>query len=123
MRAAFYGVDVVHVGVDVLRVVGVVHHCHFNGHSLLLCLQVYHVVEKVGAVAVNVAHKLLQSVLGMEHLLACLSLLVGAHVGECYGYSGIEVCQLTHTLRNDVVFVCRGGEHCRVWPELLSRTA
>ena len=80
MCTAFYGVDVVDVRVDVLRVVGVVHYGNLYREALLLCLEVDNVVEEVGAVTVDVAHKLLQSVLGMEHLLACLAFLVGTKV-------------------------------------------
>ena len=47
MGAAFYGVDVVHIGVNVLRVVGVVHHGHFNRNALLFCFQVDYIVEEV----------------------------------------------------------------------------
>ena len=80
MCAALYGVDVVYVRVDVLRVVGVVHHSHFDRYALLLGLQVDDVVEEMSAVAVDVAHELLESVLSVEHFLACLALFVRAHI-------------------------------------------
>ena len=122
MGAAFYGVDVVDVRVYVLVVVGVVHHGHLDGYALLLGLEVNHVVEEVGAVPVDVPHKLLQPVLGVEDLLPCLAFLVGAQVGQGDGYAGVEVCQLAHALGNDVVFEFGGGgEDGRVGPELLAR--
>jgi hypothetical protein len=70
---ALDGVDIVDVRVEVLRVVGVVHDGHLDGHALLLGLQIDDIVEEVLTVTVDVAHELLQSVLGMEHFLACLA--------------------------------------------------
>ena len=120
---ALYGVDVVYVRVDVLRVVGVVHHCHFDRYALLLCLQIDYVVEEVCAVAVYVAHELLKSVLSVEHLFACLALFVGAHVAQSDADAGIEERKLAHTACYDVPLVVGCGEHCRVGPELLACTA
>ena len=122
MRTAFDGVDVVNVGVNVLRVVGVVHHCHFDGHALLLGLQVDDVVEQVGAVAIDVANELLEAFLGVENFFLQLALFVGTHVAQRDGDAGVQVGQLAHTLGNDVVFVLRGGEDAAVRPELLART-
>ena len=123
MCSAFDGVDIVDVGVDVFRIVGVIHYCHLDGHSLLFCLQIDDIVEEVRTVTVNIAHELFQSVLGMEHFLPGLSLFVRAHVGERDSDAGIEVRQLTHTLCDDVVFVNCRGEYRRVWPELLSSSS
>ena len=44
---ALYGVDVVDVGMYVLRVGGVVHDGYLNGHTLLLGVEVDDVVEEV----------------------------------------------------------------------------
>ena len=123
MGAALDGVDVVHVGVDVLRVVGVVHHGHLDGNALLLGLQVDDIVEEVGAVTVHVAHELLQALLGVEHFrLAQVALLVGTQVGQRDGDAGVQVGQLAHALGNDVVLISGGGEDGAVGPELLART-
>ena len=107
---------------DILAVVGVVHHSHLDGNTLLFGFQINDIVEKVCAVAIHIAHKLLQSVLGVEHLLLGLAFLVGAHVGQGDGDAGIQVSQFPHALGDDVIFVCRGGEYSRVGPELLART-
>ena len=120
---ALDGVDVVDVRVDVLRVVGVVHHCHLDRYALLLGLQIDDVVEEVGAVTVDVANEFLESVLGVEHFLACLALFVGAHVAQRNLDAGIEECELTHAACYDVPLVVGGGEHCWVGPELLACTA
>ncbi len=121
VRTALDGVDVVHIGVDVLRVVGVVHHGHLDGHALLLGLQVDDVIEEVCAVAVDVAHEFLQSLLGVEHLrLAHVALFVGPFVGQGDGDAGVQVCQLAHALGYGVVFKFRRGEDGGVGPELLA---
>ena len=121
MCAAFDGVDVVYVRVDVLRVVGVVHHGDLDGDALLLSLQVDDVVEEVRTVAVHVAHELFQSVLGVEHFrLAQVAFLVGTQVGERDGDSGVQIGQFTHSLGDDVVFVFCSGEDGWVGPELLA---
>ena len=116
------GVDIVHVGVDVLRVVGVVHDSHLDGYALLLGLQVDDIVDEMRAVTVDVAHELLQAVLGMEGLLTCVALFVLAKVDEVDGDAGIQVSQLTHTTCDDVPLVGGGGEDGGVWPELLARS-
>ena len=59
MGTAFYGVDVVYVRVDVLRIVGVIHYCHLDRYALLLGLEVDYVVEEVRTVAVYVPYELL----------------------------------------------------------------
>ena len=97
VRATLYGIDVVDIGVQVFRVIGIVHYRNLDRHVLLFSLEIYHVVEQVLAVTVDVSHKLLESVLGMEHLLACLaSLGVGAEVGERYLDARVQVGELTH---------------------------
>ena len=108
---------------DVLRVVVVIHDSHFDGYALLLCLEIDDVVEEVGAVTVYVTHKLFQSVLGVEYLLACLAFLVGAHVTERDTDAGVKESQLTHASCHDVPLVVSGGEDGGVRPELLACTA
>ncbi len=73
------------------------------------------------AVTVNVAHKLLQSVLGVEDLCACLSLVVRAHVGERDADAGIEVCQFAHAARHHIPLEGCRGEDGGIGPELLAR--
>ena len=123
MGTSFYGVDVVYVGMDVLAVVGIVHHSHLDGNALLLGLQINHIVEQVGAVAVHVAHELFQSFLGMEHLTFGVAFLVGTQVGERDGDAGIEESQFAHAAGDDVPLVYGGGENRGIGPELLARTA
>ena len=118
--AALYGVDVVYVRVDVLRVVGVVHHSHFDRYALLLGLEIDDVVEEMCAVAVDVAHELLESVLSVEHFLACLALFVRAHIAQGDADAGVEERKLTHTACYDVPLVVGGGEYGGVGPELLA---
>ena len=122
MGTTLDGVDIVDVGVDVLRVVGIVHNGHLDGYALLLGLQIDDVVDQVGAVAVDVAHELLQSVLGVEGLLLGLAFLVGAQVGQVDGDAGIQVGQLTHAACDDVPLVGGGGEDGGIGPELLAGT-
>ena len=108
---------------DVLGVVGVVHHSHFDGNALLLGLQIDDVVEEMSAVTVHVAHEFLQTFLGMERHLLNLSLCILAQVGELDGDAGIQICQLTHAACDDVPLVNGGGEDGGVGPELLACTA
>ena len=75
------------------------------------------------AVTVDVAHHLLESVLGVEDFLACLAVFVGAQVGQRDLDAGVEVGELTHTARHDVPLEGGGGEDGGVWPELLASTA
>ncbi len=75
------------------------------------------------AVTVHIAHKFLESVFGMEHLLAGLALVVGSQIGECDADAGIEIGQLAHTAGNDIPLEHGGGEYRGVRPELLSRAA
>ena len=80
---------------------------------------------------VNVAYKLLQTILSMEHLCLWLPVLwdiailicLRTHIREDDLYSGIQECELTHTTCDDVVLICRGGEDTSIRPELLTCTA
>ena len=107
---------------DILTVVGVVHHSHLDRNTLFLGLQIDDIIEEVCAVAVNVAHELLQSVLCVEHLLLGVALLIRAHIGKRDGDTGVQISQLPHSLCNDVILVCRSGEYSGVGPELLAST-
>ena len=123
MRTALDGVDVVHIRVDILTVVGVVHHSHLDRYALLLSLQIDDIVEEMCTVAVNVANELLESVLGVEHLLLCISFFVGTHVSKRDGDAGIQISQLSHSLCNDVILIGCSGEYSGVGPELLACTS
>ena len=117
------GVDVIYIGMDIFRVVGVVHHGHLDGDALLLGLQVDDIVDKMGTMTIHIAHELLQSVLGMEHLrLTHFTLLIRTQVTEGDGDAGIQIGQLTHTTGDDVVLIFGGGEDGAVGPELLAGT-
>ena len=122
MGTTLYRVDVVDIAVDILRIVGIVHHGNLDRNALLLGLEIDNIVEKVSAVTVNITHKLLQTLLGMEHFLAGVTLLVGTEVLERYGDAGIEVSQLTHTFGDDLIFVDSSGEDATIGPELLTCT-
>ena len=114
------GVNIIDIRVQVLRIISVIHYRHLDRHSLLLCLEIDDIVEEVRAVTVNIADKLLQTVLGMEHLGACLTRLrVGTQVGERDADTSIEVSELTHTARHDVPLECCCGEDGWIGPELL----
>ena len=123
MGTTLDGVDIIHIRVDILRIVGIVHDSHLDGDALLFGLQVDHVVEQMGAVTVDILHKLLQSVLGVESLLLGLTLLIRTQVGKHDGDAGIQVCQLTHALSDGVVVVYRSGEDGWIGPELLTGTS
>ena len=69
---------------------------------------------------VYVAHKLFQSLSGMEHLLTGVSLLVGAQVGQRDGDAGVEEGQLAHAAGNDVPLEGGGGKYRCIGPELLA---
>ena len=122
--SAFYGVDVVDVGMEILRVIGVVHDGHFDGHALLFRLEIDHVVEEVLAVTVDIAHELLESVLGVKGLFARLpGLRVRALVDEPDGDACIEEGQFSHAVGHDVPFECRRGEDAGIGPKLLACAA
>ena len=74
----------------------------------------------MGAMAVYISNKLLESFLGMEHLLTGFALLIRSQVCKGNGDASIEICQLAHALGYDVVFVFCCGKHCGVWPKLLA---
>ena len=97
MSTAFYRIDIVYVRVDVLRIVGVIHYCNLDRDALLLGLQINHVIEEVSAMAVNVAHKFLQSLFCVEYLLLCLSVFVRTQVCQGNSYAGVEERKLAHT--------------------------
>ena len=116
-------VDIVDVRVDILRVVAVVEQCHLDGHTVFLCLQADGVADDRGAVTIDVAHELLQSLLGVEHLgLLQVTLFIGAQVGQRDGDTSVQISELAHTAGDDVVFVFSGGKDGGVGPELLART-
>ena len=122
MCTTLNGVNVIDIRVNILRIVGIIHHCHLDRNALFLCLQIDDIVKQMRAMTIYITHKFLQSVFCMEHLLTHLTFLVRTHVGERYGDASIQICQFPHSLCNDVILVCCCGKHGRVWPELLSCT-
>jgi hypothetical protein len=53
---------------------------------------------------IYVAHELFQSVFRMENFLfRLIAFFVLTHVGKCDGEACIQICQLTHTVGEDVV--------------------
>ena len=107
---------------DILRIVGVIHDGNLDRNALFLCLEIDDVVEEMCAMAIYVAHELLQSILRMENLLLGLSFLVWAKIGECNLDACIQERQLSHTASDDVPLIDRMGEDGWVWPELLACT-
>ena len=108
---------------QVLCVIGVIHNSHLNRSTLLFCLEIYYVIEKMSTMFVYKTHKLFQTIFGMENLLTCLSCFwVRTKVGKRYLDSSIKICKFTHTVSNNIPFVCCCGEDRRVWPELLTCT-
>ncbi len=122
VRTTLDGVDIVDVRVKILRIIGVIHDGHLDGHTLLLGLQVDDVVEEMRAVTVDVAHKFLQAVLGVEHLCAGLTLNVGAHVVQRDANTGVQISQLAHTTGHHIPLECCCGENGGIGPELLACT-
>ena len=82
MGASLDGVDVIDVGMEVLGVGGVVHDGALDGDALLLGVEVDDIVEEVGAGGVDVAHELLEAVLGVEDILTRRPLSVSPRGGE-----------------------------------------
>ena len=120
MGTTFDGVDIVHIRMYVLAVVGIIHHSHLYGDVLFFCFEVDNIVEEVCAMAVYVAYKLFQAIFGMESLGASLTIFIRTKVGKCYLYASIKVCQFAHTRRNDVPTIHGCSEDAGVGPELLA---
>ena len=80
---------------------------------------------------VNVAYKLLQTILSMEHLCLWLPVLwdiailirFRTHIGKYNLDTGIQECELTHTTCDNIILVCRGCKDTSIRPELLTCTA
>ncbi|CCY02905.1 uncharacterized protein BN812_00459 [Prevotella sp. CAG:924] len=108
---------------DILRIVGIIHDCHLNGHALLLCLQIDDIIEQMGTVTINITHEFFQTVLCMEDFRTCLSSLgIRAQIGECDFHTGIQISQLTHTTCHDVPLISRSRKDRAIRPELLTGT-
>ena len=108
---------------EVLGVSGVIHDGHLDGRALLLCIEIDDVVEEVRTTAVDVAHEVLQAAFAVEHFLPCVALFVRTHVGQRNGDAGVQISQLTHTVGQNVIFICSGREDSLVGPELLTCAA
>ena len=123
MGTSFDGVDVVDIGVNVLAVVGIVHHSHLDRNVLLLGFEIDHIVEEMRAMTVHIANKLFQSVFGMERLGLCFTVFIKTKIGERNFHTGIQVSQLAHSRRNNFPFIGSGRKNLRIWPELLTGSA
>ncbi len=126
VRAALDGVDVIDVGVHVLRVGVVVLHGHLHRHAVLLRVEVDDRLDDGGAArGVEVTHELLQTLLRVEPFAQRLALLVALTlVREAEVYALVEECQLAQAVGQDFVFVFgRVGEDVAVGLERDGRTA
>ncbi len=118
------GVDIINVRVDILRIVVIVEQSYLNRNACLLSLQAYRVTNNRSTVAVNVAHKLLQSLLSVEHLrLAQITLLVRTQIGQRDSNTCIKECEFAHTTSHDVILIHSLSEDSSIRPELLTSTA
>ncbi len=141
VSTALYCVDIVHVRVYVLVEVGVVNHRHLHGRAVLLGAEVNHLRDKRRAGAVDIAHKLAQALLRIEHLALVTFAVSGYHaclvsrhfalrqrLGLCsdgvtlvrqgYLHACVQVCQLAHTVGENIILVNGLGEDTAVGPEL-----
>ena len=119
MRAALDGVDVVHVREDALVVRCIVGHGHLDGDALFLSDDVDHVVDQRLFRFVDVAHKLLQTIVRIEDLgFVCPVRLHLTLVGQRQADTGIQEGQFAESVGQDVVFVFRHGEDRRIRLEL-----
>ena len=103
MRTAFYGVDVIDKGVDVLIERGVVGHSHLNGNAALVAVDVNHIVDERFLAGINVAYEFIKTcaaVVSLAHWVALLVVL--AQVGEGERYTGIQIGQVTKSVRERV---------------------
>ena len=123
MCTAFYRIDIIDVGMEVLAVRSVVHDGHFNGDASLLRIEIDDVIEEVDTRGIDVAHKFAQTVFGMEHFLTDIAFVVLALVGQRDGDTCIEVGQFAHAVGKDVIFISGGRKDGVIWPEMLTRTA
>ena len=76
MGTSLNGIDIIHIGMEVLAVRGVVHHRHLDGYIVLFSIDINHIIEKMGARRVNVTHKFTQTEVGMKHILPGISLII-----------------------------------------------
>ena len=106
MRTTLDGVDIVYIGIDILVVGRVVGHGYLDGYPLTLGRDVYHVVDQVLLVGVNVADKLHQTVFREEDVFAGLAVLVlHPKVGERERDAGIQEGQVAQPMGQNIVVV------------------
>ena len=95
VRAAFDGVDVVHVGVYVLREGVVVLHGHFDRNAVLLGVEVDDLLDdRRAARGVEVLDELLEALFRIVVVLVRLALLVRPAVVEVQVDALVQECQL-----------------------------
>ena len=123
MGTTLDGIDIVHIRIHILSKVGIVQDCHLYWSAKLLRIQVNHLANQRSAVAVDITNKLAQTILRVEHLALVTSILVLlAAVGQTDTHTCIQVCQLTHTVGQDLVLIHSLSKDTAVRPELYSRT-
>ena len=109
VRTALDGVDVIYIGVYVLRERIVVLHGHLHRDAVLLGVEVDDLLDdRRAARGVEVLDELLESLLRVEVVLAGLALLVGTLVVEVQADALVQERQLAQAVGQDVVFVFGG---------------
>jgi len=109
VRTALDGVDVIYIGVYVLRERIVVLHGHLHRDAVLLGVDGDDLLDdRRAARGVEVFDELLESLLRVEVVLAGLALLVGTLVVEVQADALVQERQLAQAVGQDVVFVFGG---------------
>ena len=99
MRTALDGVDVIYIGVYVLRERIVVLHGHLHRDAVLLGVEVDDLLDdRRAARGVEVFDELLESLLRVEVVLAGLALLVGTLVVEVQADALVQERQLAQAV-------------------------
>ena len=122
MSSAFYGVDIVDVGVYLLGIAGVVLKGYVDGDDLV-GRYADGVRNQLGSAGVEVVDELLETFFGIEEFrlehLPSRSLALAAFVldeffderalvGQAYAYSLVQVCEFAQTRSERIVLVDRG---------------
>ena len=114
------GVDVVHIGVHVLREAVVVLHSHLHGGTVFLGVDVDNVVNNLLTTAlIKILNKALQAIVRVEVLVEILTLLIPLPaVGNVKVDTLVEECQLAQPCSQDFIAVDCGGEDVAIRLEL-----
>ena len=76
MGTTLYGVDIIHERVHILIVCGIVCQRHLHRYTLTFGIEMYHIVDKRFFIGIDIFNKLTQTILGIEHLAARLTVFV-----------------------------------------------